>query len=150
MPTYHDVDTRLESALKEVLVDAGITIEIFTSFQDQSETKTLPSLSIKCLGGVEDSLDSGNERLSLVLDLRSSALKDADANPTPGATHKANWGAVLDVIWDSELADLLSATDQSLTVMDSIVRARGPNNTVENSFMSEITLNMSVAPSTIA
>jgi hypothetical protein len=56
---------------------------------------------------------------------------------------------VLDVLWDSDLPTLLSGTTQEITVPDSIRISRGPNNTADQSFMSEVTVSLSVAPSII-
>jgi len=145
-----DTDIRLEKAFREIFLDALIDADINISFQPHSDKITLPALAIKCLGGSEDSIESGNERLNILITLRSSAMLDATDLPDPVGSHQSVWGSILDVLWDDDLSGLLTASAHNITVFNSITRSRGPNNVIEQSFISEVSLNLSVSATSIA
>ena len=150
----HDSDLNGEDAIKQVLIDLDIgftAANIFRSFQPHTDTTTLPYLAIKSIGGSPIAPRTATERLSFIIELYSSGIYNADANPTPEASHRALWRAVLGGLYVTDLATLLSAAVSDFTVHpDDIDYNRGPNNIVGTRFVSQMNLTMTISPSDIS
>ena len=138
-------DRLAETAIRQILIDGGITIPILKSFQDDTERIVLPSVSIKSLGGLTDPATSACERLTFVIELYSSAIKHTDDNPTPAETHLTNWDSVCEILLDDNVDELLSAAVADFTAFDSVVLSRGPNNTLDNRFISQMSMVLSAS-----
>lgn len=150
---YTDLGEKGELALKAVLIAAASGIpddQIFTSFSDDAETAGPAHVVINCMGGLEDGINSGNERLGFSIKIKSNAdrLTDELAG-TPRLRHLDYVARIVDQLKDTTLAALLSAAVVDFFVFNSITRRRGPMKTEDRKFVSEFILDFSCAPSDI-
>lgn len=149
---YNDLGEKAELALAAVLTAAltGVA-NIFTSFQDALETpKEASWVSIQCLGGPEDSSNSGNELLTFSVKVGTSAtLAEGELPGAARTRHRTNCAKVFDVIKDTGLAASWSAGLADFTVFGDITVRRGANRIEDNWFVSELLVQATCAPSDI-
>ena len=162
MPDYNDLNEKAEAAIIAVIVAANTGIEeaqIFGSYSDDSKFKGAASISIQAQGGAEDGFGSGNERLTFAIKVASNGdrLIDTDTQEDEASglsltRHRATCAKVFDVLKQSSatLAAALSAAVTDFYVFPSIEIRRGPSRVNKRKFESEMSIEMTCAPSDIA
>jgi len=162
MPDYNDLNEKAEAAIIAVIVAANTGIEeaqIFGSYSDDSKFKGAASIAIQAQGGAEDGFGSGNERLIFAIKVASNGdrLIDTDTQEDEASglsltRHRATCAKVFDVLKQSSatLAAALSAAATDFYVFPSIEIRRGPSRVNKRKFESEMSIEMTCAPSDIA
>ncbi len=169
---YLDLAEKGEVAIGNVLVLANSWVpprgapeaEIRRSFSPITTSEALATTGIvviRCLGGPEDGMNSGNERLSFSVRVLTPTYADDRDNPDSAGrdafeVHRERVGMVFDVLKRSDIATLLTEAVENFTVFDSVQFRRGAQDVdrkekgIASRFISELIMTMSCAPSRIA
>lgn len=162
MPDYNDLPEKAEAAIVAVIIAAQTGVpddQVFGSFTDDAKTKGESSIHVESHGGTEDGVGSGNERLTFAVKLKSNADRRQDDSTeaeeetgTPLARHRLRAAKVFDVLKQSStaLAQQLSDAVPDFYVFDSIEVRRGPSRIENRKFVSEMTIELSCAPSDLS
>jgi predicted PilT family ATPase len=145
---YNSLDTKAENAVRQVIVNAATTIpdaQILTSFEGNDTVVAPHSVIINCVGGIEDGHNSGNERLSITIKVKSSLDYSASTDQDPALVHQVFAGRVWDAIKSTTLAADMSAAVGDFYVFDSIQRRRGRTRVENRKAISEMLIEFTAA-----